>query len=78
VFKLAAANYISQTLTPQLVSLEKAYEGVESGKSGKNVLGDFVVAVPRFRLKEKPQQVADKLVNEVRRTTLFELGTLGN
>ncbi|GAA5968819.1 hypothetical protein JCM3765_001276 [Sporobolomyces pararoseus] len=66
VFKLAAAHYISQTL--EGVSLEKAYEGVESGKSGKNVLGDFVVAVPRFRLKEKPQTVADKLVNSFKPT----------
>lgn len=67
VFKLAAAEYISKTLG-EGVSLEKAFEGVESGKSGKNVLGDFVVAVPRFRLKEKPQVIADKLVNEFKPT----------
>ncbi|GAA5834143.1 hypothetical protein JCM5353_005552 [Sporobolomyces roseus] len=60
LFKLACAQYISKTLS---IDLEKAYEGVESGKTGKNVLGDFVVAVPRFRLKEKPQQVAENLVN---------------
>ena len=62
VFKLACAHYIANTLD---VPLDKAYEGVESGKTGKNVLGDFVVAVPRFRLKEKPNVVADKLVNSV-------------
>ncbi|GAA5933177.1 arginine--tRNA ligase [Sporobolomyces koalae] len=65
VFKLACAEYIARTLD---VPLEKAYEGVESGKTGKNVLGDFVVAVPRFRLKEKPNVVADKLVNEFKPT----------
>ncbi|GAA6062174.1 hypothetical protein JCM10212_005129 [Sporobolomyces blumeae] len=65
VFKLACATYISQTLD---VPLDKAFEGVESGKTGKNVLGDFVIAVPRFRLKEKPNVVADKLVNEFKPT----------
>ncbi|GAA5850878.1 hypothetical protein JCM3766R1_005910 [Sporobolomyces carnicolor] len=65
VFKLACAHYIANTLD---VPLDKAYEGVESGKTGKNVLGDFVVAVPRFRLKEKPNVVADKLVNSFKPT----------
>lgn len=68
LFKLACAQYISKTLS---IDLEKAYEGVESGKTGKNVLGDFVVAVPRFRLKEKPQQVAENLVNSVRTAYLY-------
>ncbi|GJN88844.1 hypothetical protein Rhopal_001815-T1 [Rhodotorula paludigena] len=60
LFKLAAAQFIVDTL-PE-VALDKAFEGVESGKTGKNALGDFVVACPRFRLKAKPNEVADKLV----------------
>ncbi|GAA6016879.1 hypothetical protein JCM10207_007835 [Rhodosporidiobolus poonsookiae] len=66
VFKLATAHYIADTL--EGVTLDKAYEGVESGKTGKNVLGDFVVAVPRFRLKQKPNEVADKLVADFKPT----------
>lgn len=63
LFKLAAAQFIVDTL-PE-VALDKAFEGVESGKTGKNALGDFVVACPRFRLKAKPNEVADKLVAAV-------------
>ncbi|KAK4048753.1 arginyl-tRNA synthetase [Microbotryomycetes sp. JL201] len=59
-FKLAAADYVSQQLG---VTLEKAYEGVESGKVGKGAIGDFTVAVPRFRLGGKPQDHAKKLVD---------------
>ncbi|GAA6042570.1 hypothetical protein JCM8097_003136 [Rhodosporidiobolus ruineniae] len=60
VFKLATAHYI-QSVWPE-VTLDKAFEGVESGKTGKNVMGDFVVAVPRFRLKGKPNDLAEQLV----------------
>ncbi|BGO89285.1 arginyl-tRNA synthetase [Rhodotorula toruloides] len=59
LFKLAAAEFIHSVL-PE-VDVEKAFEGVESGKTGKNVQGDFTVAVPRFRLKAKPNEVAEKL-----------------
>jgi hypothetical protein len=61
-FKLATAAFVSNTLE---IPLAQAFEGVESGKTGKNVQGDFLVAVPRYRLKGKPQEYADKLVKEV-------------
>ncbi|POY71941.1 putative Arginine--tRNA ligase [Rhodotorula taiwanensis] len=60
LFKLAAAEFIVAQI-PE-VSLDKAFEGVESGKTGKNVSGDFTVAIPRFRLKAKPNEVAEQLV----------------
>ncbi|GAA5895205.1 hypothetical protein JCM5296_002013 [Sporobolomyces johnsonii] len=66
LFKLATAQFIHRVLPD--VPLDKAFEGVESGKTGKNVMGDFVVAVPRFRLKEKPQEIADRLVKEFQPT----------
>lgn len=63
-FKLATASYLSEQLE---IPLAQAYEGVESGKTGKNVTGDFLVALPRFRLKgAKPQELAQKLVEQVR------------
>lgn len=65
LFKLAAAEFITKNL-PE-VSLEKAFEGVESGKTGKNVAGDFTIAIPRFRLKAKPNEVAEKLAAAVGR-----------
>ncbi|GAA5978830.1 hypothetical protein JCM10908_004501 [Rhodotorula pacifica] len=60
LFKLAAAQLIVDAV-PE-IELEKAYEGIESGKTGKNVSGDFTVAVPRFRLKAKPNEVAEQIV----------------
>ncbi|GAA5969149.1 hypothetical protein JCM8115_007129 [Rhodotorula mucilaginosa] len=60
LFKLAAAQLIVAAV-PE-VPLEKAYEGIESGKTGKNVSGDFTVAVPRFRLKAKPDAIAEQIV----------------
>lgn len=63
LFKLAAAEFIVAQI-PE-VSLDKAFEGVESGKTGKNVSGDFTIAIPRFRLKAKPNEVAEQLVAAV-------------
>jgi len=40
------------------VELALAYAGVDYGKKGE----DFTVAVPRFRLKGKPDEIANKLV----------------
>ncbi|BGP13532.1 arginyl-tRNA synthetase [Rhodosporidiobolus nylandii] len=68
IFKLATAEYIVSVLGQDGVTLDKAFEGVESGKAGKNVMGDFVVAVPRFRLKAKPNEVAERLVAEFKPT----------
>lgn len=64
VFKLAAAEFV-HSVFPE-VTVDKAFEGMESGKTGKQALGDFVVALARFRLKGKPQELAEKLAAEVR------------
>lgn len=61
-FKLAAAVRVSSVLD---ISLEQAWDGVESGKVGKNVVGDFTVAIPRFRLKGDPKAMAQKIVDAV-------------
>ncbi|GAA5980906.1 hypothetical protein JCM11641_005480 [Rhodosporidiobolus odoratus] len=68
LFKLAAAEYIVTVLGQDGVTVDKAFEGVESGKTGKNAMGDFMVAVPRFRLKGKPQEIAERLVKEFKPT----------
>ncbi|GAA5905592.1 hypothetical protein JCM6882_008722 [Rhodosporidiobolus microsporus] len=73
LFKLAAAEHIVSVL-PE-VALDKAFEGVESGKAGKNVGGDFTVAVPRFRLKAKPQEVAQKIVDAFKPTPYLSSAT---
>ncbi|GAA5883893.1 hypothetical protein JCM3774_003909 [Rhodotorula dairenensis] len=62
LFKLAAAQLVVDAV-PE-IELEKAYEGIESGKTGKNVSGDFTVAVPRFRLKAKPNDIAEQIVQK--------------
>ncbi|GAA6049878.1 hypothetical protein JCM3770_004227 [Rhodotorula araucariae] len=76
VFKLAAAEFI-HSVFPE-VDLDRAFEGIESGKTGKQAIGDFVVALPRFRLKGKPNDLADKLVSEFKPTPyLAEIGAAG-
>ncbi|SCV73529.1 BQ2448_7455 [Microbotryum intermedium] len=57
-FKLAVADLLSKELG---VPIEKAYEGVETGRTGKSSLGDLTVALPRFRLPGKPQALAERL-----------------
>lgn len=62
-FKLAAALAIAKSFD---VDLETAYRGIESGKSIKGgAAGDFMVAVPRFRLKGDPAAHAAKFAAEV-------------
>mgnify|MGYP001605684686 FL=1 len=63
LFKLATAQHISTVLN---IPLAQAYDGVESGKAGKGVTGDFTVALPRFRLKGDAKAMAAKIVSEVR------------
>lgn len=62
-FKLNTAEHISNVLG---VPLLKAFEGIESGKTGKGVKGDFTVAMPRFRLAGDAKALAKKVVDEVR------------
>lgn len=61
-FKLSCATHVSRVFS---IPLETAYLGIESGKTGKTVKGDFTVAVPRFRLKGNPADWAKKLVDEL-------------
>lgn len=57
----AARISIAQRLSKALpITLEQAYAGVDYGKKGE----DFTVAVPRFRLKGKPDEFANKVVAE--------------
>ncbi|EPQ31765.1 uncharacterized protein PFL1_01097 [Pseudozyma flocculosa PF-1] len=55
-FKIAIAQHVNQTLG---IDVEKAIEGVGPGK-----VGDFTVAVPRFRLPGKPNDLAEKAAKE--------------
>lgn len=59
-FRTAIAKRISDRL-PQL-TIEQAYSGVDYGKKGV----DFTVALPRFRLPGKPDELAKSVVEDVR------------
>ncbi|KAH7099424.1 arginyl-tRNA synthetase [Auriculariales sp. MPI-PUGE-AT-0066] len=50
------AQHVSTTLG---IDLAAAYSGVDYGKKGE----DFTVAVPRFRLKGKPDEIAKRIVD---------------
>jgi arginyl-tRNA synthetase len=63
-FRSAIVAQVAQSLG---VSNESAYEAVNFGKNGS----DFTVAVPRFRLKESPQKLVQKLVSKVRKISYF-------
>ncbi|KAK4706113.1 arginyl-tRNA synthetase, partial [Phenoliferia sp. Uapishka_3] len=60
-FKLNTAEHVSQLLG---IPLQKAFEGVESGKPGKNTKGDFSLAVARFRIPGDAKALAQKLADE--------------
>ncbi|KAH7890667.1 hypothetical protein F5I97DRAFT_1923166 [Phlebopus sp. FC_14] len=55
-FRTAIAKRISDALPP--LTLEQAYSGVDYGKKGV----DFTVALPRFRLPGKPDELARKVL----------------
>ncbi|KAG9311305.1 hypothetical protein JVU11DRAFT_8393 [Chiua virens] len=57
-FRVAIAKRISDRL-PQL-SVEQAYSGVDYGKKGV----DFTVALPRFRLPGKPDELAKSVLED--------------
>lgn len=63
-FRIAIAKRISDRL-PQL-TIEQAYSGVDYGKKGV----DFTVALPRFRLPGKPDELAKKVLEDVRYAAL--------
>ena len=58
-FRIAAATHLAKSLD---IPVETAFTGVDIGKA-KN---DFTVAIPRFRLKAKPNDLVAKLIKEVR------------
>ncbi|KAH7904951.1 hypothetical protein BJ138DRAFT_1165691 [Hygrophoropsis aurantiaca] len=55
-FRIAIAKRLSDALSP--LTLEQAYSGVDYGKKGV----DFTVALPRFRLPGKPDELAGKVL----------------
>ncbi|KZS96430.1 arginyl-tRNA synthetase [Sistotremastrum niveocremeum HHB9708] len=57
-FRIAIASSIAKAV-PDL-TVEQVYEGVDYGKKGV----DFTVALPRFRLKEKPDVTGKKVLAE--------------
>lgn len=59
-FRTAIAKQISDAL-PQL-TVEQVYAGVDYGKKGV----DFTVALPRFRLPGKVDELGQQVVNSVR------------
>lgn len=60
LFRTAIAKRVSDAL-PQL-TLEQVYTGVDYGKKGV----DFTVALPRFRLPGKMEELGKQVVNNVR------------
>ncbi|EDR09682.1 uncharacterized protein LACBIDRAFT_184404 [Laccaria bicolor S238N-H82] len=54
-YRIAIAKRLSETLP---LTLQKAYDGVDYGKKGE----DFTVALPRFRLPGKVDEVAAKVI----------------
>ena len=58
-FRIAIAKRVSDAI-PSL-TLDQAYSGVDYGK--KSV--DFTVALPRFRLPGKPNELAQMVVEKV-------------
>ncbi|KAG2133453.1 hypothetical protein BD769DRAFT_1638918 [Suillus cothurnatus] len=57
-FRIAIAKRVSDALPP--LTLEQAYTGVDYGKKGV----DFTVALPRFRLPGKPDELAKKVITD--------------
>ncbi|KAG2038475.1 hypothetical protein BDR03DRAFT_1009921 [Suillus americanus] len=57
LFRIAIAERVSDALPP--LTLEQAYTGVDYRKKGV----DFTVALPRFRLPGKPDDLAQKVTS---------------
>jgi arginyl-tRNA synthetase len=58
-FRIAIAQRLSAALPP--LTIEQAYEGVDYGRKGV----DFTVALPRFRLPGKVNELASKVIEQV-------------
>ena len=59
LFRTAIAKRVSDALQP--LTIDQAYSGVDYGKKGV----DFTVALPRFRLPGKVNELAEKVLSEV-------------
>ena len=57
-FRIAIAKRLSESLP---LTLEQAFAGVDYGKKGE----DFTVALPRFRLSGKVDEIAKQVVDKV-------------
>ena len=57
-YRIAIAKRLSDSLP---LTLEQAFSGVDYGKKGE----DFTVALPRFRLPGKVDEVAKKVIDKV-------------
>ncbi|KAJ3759805.1 hypothetical protein EV360DRAFT_41207 [Lentinula raphanica] len=57
-FRISIAKRIADALEP--LTLEQAYAGVDYGKKGE----DFTVALPRFRLPGKVDELAKKVIDQ--------------
>lgn len=58
-FRTAIANIIAESLPPLTVA--QVYQGVDWGKKGV----DYTVALPRFRLPGKVDELAKKVLDNV-------------
>lgn len=66
-FRTSIAKRVSEALP---LTLEQAYSGVDYGKKGV----DFTVALPRFRLPGKVDEIAAKVINKVSSYNPFSSG----
>ena len=57
-YRIAIAKRLSDSLP---LTLEQAFSGVDYGKKGE----DFTVALPRFRLPGKVDEVAKQVIDKV-------------
>ena len=59
-FRIAIAKVVADALEP--LTVEQVFQGVDYGKKGE----DFTVALPRFRLPGKVDDLAKKVIDKVR------------
>jgi len=58
-FRIAIAKHVADALPP--LTVEQVYAGVDYGKKGR----DFTIALPRFRLPGKVDDIAKKVLEKV-------------
>lgn len=68
LFRTAVAKKLVDAF-PDKLSLDQAYAGVDYGKKGE----DFTVALPRFRLGGKVDELAAQVTSKVRKGDLSSL-----